>query len=99
MIYCPKSFRLWSKNVGPKCSGAVSIDHYYSKSCCYEIKDKLLLKLLGNYSTLNNLYAFNVHIKKIVFELFIITDEATLRCLLSRENLNSTFSASYILTP
>ena len=35
-----KSFKLWSKNVGAKCSGAVSIDHYCSKSCCSEIKDK-----------------------------------------------------------
>ena len=32
--------RFGAKNVGPKCSGAVSISHYCSKSCCYEIKDK-----------------------------------------------------------
>ena len=47
--------------MGAKCSGAVSIDHCCSKS--YEIKDKYLLKQLGNHLTLNNLYAFNVHKK------------------------------------
>ena len=29
-----------AKNVGPKCSGAISIDHYCSESCCCKIKDK-----------------------------------------------------------
>ena len=33
------------------------------KGCCYEIKDKQLLKQLGSQLTLNSLYAFNVHEK------------------------------------
>ena len=51
-----------------KCSVAVSIDHHCSTSCCYEIKDKKLLKQLGNHLTLNNLYAFNV-LKDVCFRV------------------------------
>ena len=73
MIYCQKLFRLWSKNVGPKCSGVVSIDHYCSQKLWLQNKG------LGNHLTLNNLYAFNVHKNMMfVFELIIITDATTI---------------------
>ena len=40
------------------------------KGCYYAIKNKYLLKQLGNHLTLNNIYAFNMHKKKVfVFEL------------------------------
>ena len=66
---------LWSKNVGEKCSGAVSIGHYCSKS--YEIKDKKLLKQSGNHLTLIFMHSMCIRKIMLVSDLLIITDETT----------------------